>query len=120
MAEYTDYGFSTKRYKRVCEAIFSEIRAMLVPNPETRYKPGGSTGNLALNAFQYRWEGNDGLTFHMFVDEEIAPHMVFTNEPWLAARWHGKRNPNQNWWNDACEYFMYRFAQTMGGTLRVS
>lgn len=40
-------------------ATVEEIRAEFVPNPSTRYKKGGSTGNMAFNALRYRIEGNE-------------------------------------------------------------
>ena len=98
-----------QKYKQACEKIFLEIREMRVPK---------KTGNMANNALQYRWEGENGLTFHMFMDEDIAPYTVYTNETWLAARWHGKQNPNENWWNFANEYFMRRLAEELKGELR--
>lgn len=90
-----------RKYKKACNRAFREIRKYYVPNPKTRYKT--STGNLAKNALKKEWIG---LRFHMWVDEEVAPYMVFTNEEWLSKRWKGKHNPNQNWWNIACQIFI--------------
>lgn len=30
------------------------------------------------------------------VDARIAPYAVYTNEPWVSPRWHGKKNPNKD------------------------
>lgn len=56
-------------------ATVEEIRAEFVPNPSTRYKKGGSTGNMAFNALRYRIEGNE---FIAYIDESIAPYVWFT------------------------------------------
>lgn len=56
------------------------------------------TGNLRHNAIRY--EFIDKNTFKIYVDENIAPYMPFTNEPWLSPRWNGKQNPNEAWWQN--------------------
>lgn len=94
---------------RVVEAI----RTGWVPNPKTRYKT--STGNMAFNALQYRREGN---TFVIYVDDRIAPYVPYTNEPWTAARWHGKENPNEGWWQRFYEEFYRRFAAEINGEIK--
>ena len=112
-----------QKYKQACEKIFLEIREMRVPR---------ATGNMADHALQYRWEGENGLTFHMFMDEDIAPYTVYTNEPWEAKfvkmgnfkkgqtiyRYRSWKNPNEHWWNFANEYFMRRLAEELKGELR--
>ena len=57
------------------------------------------TGNLANNGVNYVWE--DEKTFVIYVDEDVAPYMPFTNEPWISPKWNGKQNPNEAWWQDA-------------------
>lgn len=94
-----------KKYKRVCEAGFKQLRKMYVPY---------DTGNLANDALRYVWEGT---TFHMYVNEDIAPYMVFTNEPWLSEYWHGKKNPNEGWWGVACEWFFQYVSLHLKGKL---
>ena len=80
-------------FKRKCVKCFHKVQQSCVPV---------RTGNLKTNALQWSW---DGRRFHMWVNEGIAPYMVFTNEEWISKRWNGKKNPNQNWWNYACVYF---------------
>ena len=104
-------------YKAACEQAFNELRERVVPNPNTRYKPGGSTGNLADNALQFRWEGENGLTFHVFVDENEAPYMVYTNEPWKSKKWKGKQNPNEGWWSKAHDFLTNRITELLNGEL---
>lgn len=57
------------------------------------------TGNLAYNGVRYEWENAD--TFVIYIDQEIAPYMPFTNEKWTSSRWKGKKNPNEGWFNNA-------------------
>ena len=96
-------------------AAFEElIPTDFVPNPATRYKPGGSTGNLAFNAFTYDID-NDEL--RIYVDKRIAPYMPYTNEPWISPYWNGKKNPNQGWWQRFVEEFVKRFTSKLRGTI---
>lgn len=73
------------------------------------------TGNLCNNAIRYRIEGD---TFHLWVDENIAPYMVFTNEEWISPKWRGKANPNEGWWQEWCETFMRRLEMRLKGDLK--
>ena len=44
----------------------------------------------------------DENTFTIFVeDDQVAPYMPYTNEPWISPKWNGKKNPNEAWWQDA-------------------
>lgn len=74
------------------------------------------TGNLALNAIQIEFISPTECKIH--VDEKIAPYMPFTNENWVSPRWKGAKNPNENWWNRACEFIMGIIADLLGGELR--
>lgn len=95
-----------------CIEVVEEIRAEFVPNPKTRYKT--STGNMAFNALRYKIEGN---LFTVYVDEQIAPYVWYTIKPWLSPRWHGKKNPNQDWDKIFQEEFMRRLAEKLGGKI---
>ena len=57
------------------------------------------TGNLKNNAVRIAWKNMH--TAIIYVDDSVAPYMPYTNEPWVAARWKGKRNPNQYWFDRA-------------------
>ena len=57
------------------------------------------TGNLRNDSIQF-YKKNEN-TFVIEVNEDIAPYMPCTNEPWESPKWHGKKNPNQNWWESA-------------------
>ena len=91
------------------------IRADWVPNPKTRYKSGGSTGNMAFNSLRYQQEGDK---FVIYMDESIAPYVPYTNEPWISPRWHGKKNPNEGWWQRFREEFSRRFAAELNGEIK--
>lgn len=102
-----------KQFFSVCIEIVESMRADFVPNPRTRGRT--STGNMAFNALQYRIEGN---AFIVYVDEKIAPYVWYTIKPWLSPKWHGKKNPNQDWDKAFAQEFAYRLAQCLGGKLQ--
>jgi hypothetical protein len=56
------------------------------------------TGNLRNNAIRYEYI--DKNTCKIYVDENIAPYMPYTNEPWTSPRWKGAKNPNEGWWQN--------------------
>lgn len=99
------------KFFSLCIRIVESMRADFVPNPRTRWKT--STGNMAFNALKYRIEGNE---FIVYVDEDIAPYVWYTLKPWLSPKWHGKRNPNQDWDKAFAEEFIYRLKKALGGT----
>ena len=80
------------------------------------------TGNLKYNAIKYEWIDED--TFRIYVDgapelkNSIAPYMPYTNEPWVSPKWHGKKNPNEGWWQEAVEYVASVIAQEINGELK--
>lgn len=92
--------------------VVEEIRADYVPNPNTRYKT--STGNMAFNALKYVVEGD---IFRVYIDEDIAPYVWFTQLPWLSPRWNGKKNPNEGWFEIFQDEFTHRIAQKLGGAI---
>lgn len=96
-------------------SIVEEMRMEWVPNYKTRYKKGGSTGNMAFMALLYKLE-NGILT--IYIDENIAPYVPYTNEAWLSSKWHGKQNPNQGWWDRFVAEFTRRFANRLKGVIR--
>lgn len=63
------------------------------------------TGNLVGSV---KLEFGDGF-FRIYVDEDTAPYMPYTNEPWISPKWHGRKNPNLYWFDDgvsACFDYM--------------
>lgn len=97
---------------QACVDTVEEMRADWVPNPKTRYKT--STGNMAFNALKYVVEGD---VFRVYIDEQIAPYVWYTIKPWLSPRWHGKRNPNQDWNKIFQDEFAARLSRRLGGRM---
>lgn len=73
------------------------------------------TGNLAYNAIRMVSFGDEA---HIFIDESIAPYMKFTNEPWIADRWGGAKNPNEHWFDKAVLTIMARIAIELGADVQ--
>jgi hypothetical protein len=96
----------------LCYDAFNEF-VKLVPNPKTRYKKGGSTGNMALNAAKIEFPRPDKCVIS--IDPKIAPYMPYTNEAWVAERWHGKKNPNEGWFQRAAEYIASYVSERLQG-----
>ena len=94
-----------------------------------RKKAPKDTGNLAYNAIKYRWLNNHQFEIYIdvgdteaFVSGEkyysgTAPYTPFTNETWISDRWNGKKNPNENWWNNAIVEIINFIAKSLGGKL---
>lgn len=85
-----------------------------IPNPVTRGKT--STGNLAFHAFIDNVVIGDEML--VYIDEKIAPYMPYTNEPWIAAFWGGRKNPNEGWWQRFVAEFVRRLAAELKGELK--
>ena len=97
---------SNERLFAACIEVVEELRqAVFIP---------WDTGNMATKSLRYQIEGN---VFHVYMDEGIAPYVVFTNEPWISPRWHGKSNPNEGWWNDFADIFARRLTLKLQGEL---
>ena len=82
-----------RRFRQICARAVKQLR---------KHAPK-DTGNLAYNAIKYEFIGN---TCKIYVDEAIAPYMPYTNEPWVSPRWHGKKNPNEKWFDDAVAFLV--------------
>ena len=46
--------------------------------------------------------------FHLGMDQVVgyagskqAYYMPYTNERWISPKWHGKKNPNEDWFDEA-------------------
>lgn len=75
-----------------------------------------TTGNLKFNALQVMHEAD---TSRVFVDENIAPYMPYTNEPWISPRWKGAKNPNENWFDEFVKIFATQLAAELGGEIYI-
>lgn len=97
-----------EQFQAACVEAFEIIRNSLAPI---------RTGNLAYNALGYVWL-DGGTRFRMYVDEKIAPYMVYTNEVWTSPKWNGKKNPNEGWWEEACRFLAYWIAYRLNGNVK--
>lgn len=75
--------------------VFAHIRC---PKPPIRYAKGLLQSTIRMENQSYKgmeqvacYVGNDGNAYYM----------PYTNEKWVSPRWHGKQNPNQDWWDKA-------------------
>ncbi len=87
-------------------SIVEEMSGELVPR---------DTGNMAFNALTIN-VNNDMID--IFVNPAIAPYVPYTNEPWLSERWHGKKNPNEGWWDRFVAEFAKRLANKLKGVIK--
>ena len=71
------------------------------------------TGNMRYNATTFNSTGTMSCTIK--VDGHIAPYAVYTNEPWVSPRWHGKKNPNEGWVEGGVELIAMYISQQLGG-----
>ena len=70
------------------------------------------TGNLRYNAIKL--EMLDANTARLYVDEEIAPYMPYTNEKWINRP---GINPNEGWFDEAAQEIIRFIANYTGGAL---
>lgn len=73
------------------------------------------TGNMRYNATKV--ENLGGGKWRLYVDEEIAPYVPYTNEPWISPKWNGKKNPNQGWFERATDLVARYISTLLRGTL---
>ena len=100
--------------KRALELF--RIYAPRRPNIKLKHPERRTTDNLKRNAIKL--EMIDG-GFKIFVDENIAPYMPYTNEKWISPKWKGAQNPNEQWWNEEIQNLIYWLAYALGGTLQI-
>lgn len=74
------------------------------------------TYNLAYNAVKMEFQGEN--ICRIYVDLDIGPYMPFTNEEWIAERWHGKKNPNEHWFDDVVKEIAELIAKETKGRLK--
>lgn len=87
------------------------------------------TGILKKDAIKIEIVGN---TCRLYVDENIAPYMPYTNEPWeqklikmgnfkkgeTVTRLRTWRNPNEGWFDRVVQLIAEHIAQRLQGELR--
>lgn len=47
----------------------------------------------------------------------MAPYVPFVNEKWISPKWHGRQNPNENYWNKSVENAISMLAKILKGEL---
>ena len=105
-----------------CFKIFRDT----VPNKNTRYVKyylnhyghwqKGSTGNMAFNALQSRYIKRDnGFWAEIYIEDNIAPYVVYTNERWVSSKWKGHKNPNEGWVQKGANRVALYITKTLNG-----
>lgn len=74
------------------------------------------TGNMRYNGVRLMPMGPGH--WRLIVDENLAPYVPYTNEKWISPKWRGKKNPNENWWNEAIEKVILLIAADLGGSFK--
>ena len=75
------------------------------------------TGNLKYNATKIIHTGDTSV---VYIDENIAPYMPYTNEPWISPKWKGAKNPNRKWFDKFALKFARQLARELGGKLKIN
>ena len=92
----------------ICARIFQEDFDVQIPE---------DTGNMRYNAKFIRQVSENEI--EIGIDGEIAPYMVYTNEPWISPKWKGAENPNEYWFDLAARSFADELARRLGANVRV-
>ena len=82
-----------------------------------RHRVPYDTGNMALNATHVEKVSENEV--RIIVDAQIAPYIVYTNEPWTSPKWRGKENPNEKWFERATEDVAQYITAELNGTLTI-
>lgn len=96
------------------ERIIKTVQSIINEMPKEKWVPY-KTGNMALNALRMKIEGDN---LFVYFDDEIAPYVPYTNEPWISTRWHGKKNPNEGWWDRFVMEFAKQLANKLKGVIK--
>lgn len=97
-------SLSRAEFERIFLRAVNRLRKKYAPRRKgvlLKHPNNVVTGNLKFNAIKYRWK--NATTFEIYVDEDVAPYMPYTNEKWISPRWNGTPNPNEKWWENACK-----------------
>ena len=110
---------TAEEVKNIVLETVEEMRPYFVPNPRTRDRT--STGNMALHSLSYdvQYIGKE-IHIKIYMDEGIAPYVVYTNEPWLSPYWRGKQNPNEGWWERVVAELNARVSKKVQGNMNLA
>lgn len=96
---------TAEQFNEIVTKILIDLRLI------TPYK----TGNLCHNGVSIEYVNPDEI--RVYVNLDVAFYMVYVNEPWLSPKWHGKKNPNEGWWNKFAEGKIPEIIQAHGGIM---
>ena len=102
----------------VVSSIMARTREVKVPRrPDAKLKHPNAlwTGNLKYNALKVI---KTPTGVQLYVDEQVAPYMPYTNEKWVSPKWKGAKNPNENWWENMAHSFINDLAKELKGKVR--
>lgn len=110
-------------FKDLCQEAYG-VLFIAVPNIKTRGKwyinaygnwQRGSTGNMQLNATKIRFYR--GFNCKLYIDDNIAPYVPYTNEKWVSPKWKGHKNPNEGWFDRAVKQVAEHIAKYWDGEI---
>lgn len=114
-----------EEFKGLCGNALKFVKDK-APNPKTRgagyYKNAYgnwckcSTGTLAFDATKIEFTSENEA--FIGIDEDVAPYMPYTNEPWISPKWNGKKNPNEKWFDKTAKELAYHLANLLGGKVK--
>ena len=93
--------------KEEWERLFREAIYSLQQQPFVPY----DTGNLKYGAIKGIWK--DENTFTIYIDENVAPYVFFTNETWSMGR-----NPHEHWIDEMVDYISRYIARKLKGGIK--
>lgn len=73
------------------------------------------TGNLAYNSIKLE---RTTTGYVIYVDDAIAPYMVYTEEPWISPYWNGKKNPNEGWFRKVAKRIARYLKKVLTGKMQ--
>ena len=76
------------------------------------------TGNMRYNAFKIEPLGD--MKWKIFIDEKVAPYVVYVNEKWVSPKWNGKTNPNEGFWQYIVKRLADMIATAINGKIKWS
>jgi hypothetical protein len=112
---------SDRIYSAAESVLESTFRPRVPYTPREKQLPDGriryaSTGDMRYRATKIRRVSDNEV--QIYVDADISPYAVYTNEPWVSHYWKGKTNPNEKWFDRAVEQFATVLAAKLGGDLK--
>lgn len=74
--------------------VFAHLRC---PKPPIRYAKG-----LLQSTIRIENQSQNGMAMVCgYVGNTQAYYMPYTNEKWISPHWKGKKNPNENWFDES-------------------